>query len=220
MYNNHQNGLIDLRYSCYTCTAIHFYISNFIFFQHFTMSGKRYSSQAEWAKSQFKFEPHEGKGGKWCCIHEVDDPTTPNKKRRCSQTYGQATNKCSWVQHLRREHGLELPLNLQQKQEILQNDKQLTVALTNTIRNHKEFSKSLHDMQKANNVVRPLILFHTANTRKWSSGFLLTCRAIQLRQYIDIVMANPNYPSEQEAITWGQVELTRGVTFNCIFWNR
>ena len=128
MYSNHQNGLIDLRYSCYKCTAIHFYISNFIFFQHFTMSGKRYSSQAEWAKSQFKFEPHEGKGGKWRCIHEVDDPTAPNKKRRCSQTYGQATNKCNWVQHLRREHGLELPLNLQQKQEILQNNKQLTVA--------------------------------------------------------------------------------------------
>ena len=51
--------------------------------------------------------------------------------------------------------------------------------ITNNICNHKEFSKSLHDMQKTNNVVHPLVLLHKSDTRKWSSGFLLTCRALQ-----------------------------------------
>ena len=69
-------------------------------------------------------------------------------------------------------------------------------GITNTIRNYNEFCKELDAMKKANNLVPSLVLFLTSNSPKWSSGFLLTCRAFQLRQYIDITMANTEYTSD------------------------
>ena len=66
-------------------------------------------------------------------------------------------------------------------------------SVVTTIKSKKALCKKLRDMQAKDGVRSPMTLVTTANTRKWSSGYLTLSRALQLREYIDDILSDPEY---------------------------
>ena len=61
------------------------------------------------------------------------------------------------------------------------------------IRRNKQLLAALKNGQVANGVERPLNVFLSGNTRKWSSGYLMISRIVQLKAYVLLLQARPDW---------------------------
>ena len=84
------------------------------------------------------------------------------------------------------DHTIELMIsNLANSFPLLQEAIHTSKSFVTAVRGTKSLWKALKDVQVAAGVKKPLSVFLSGNTRKWSSGYFMISRLLQLRSYIE-----------------------------------
>jgi hypothetical protein len=126
-------------------------------------------------------------------------------------------NELPWVVHIRcGAHTIELMLEtLAEAFPDLQVAFDQAAALGKRIKNDKVLLKQLKDLQIASGVKHPLVLFGTSNTRKWSAGFLMISRALQLKPYLTVIESRADY--DHDPTEWSLLQSSRGGLFQLYY---
>lgn len=84
-------------------------------------------------------------------------------------------------------------------------------SLAFSFKNKKDHMRPLVQLQKAAGKTHPLTVLVPGNTRKWSSGYIVICRLLQLKPFISLVAEQPSIQLPEHS--WAMLEASKDILF-------